>query len=253
LNIKAGRVVVGTHGILQEGEKWFVVYLMEEDRKQVLIHYMNTKDTDPYKAKYKYVYFDAKDNREVWLDERKKQKRYKDFTVAVPKSKIVMSGFSLTPQNKIPKAVAREMTEVETERDTKMDEIETEIKIDTPKKEPTEYPYILTIIDTFTKYAFVFPVITHTGVEVAIRLHELFSKKHSTEPSPYKPRLLLSDTGTELKNEYVNFVCKHQRVFQIYALPQRPLGIIERFNQTLKRKIKKAISEGRMDNITRLA
>ena len=61
------------------------------------------------------------------------------------------------------------------------------------------------------------------------------------------PKLLLSDIGTELKNPHTNFVCKHNGVFQIYALPQRPLGIIERFNQTLKRKIKRAIYERRMD------
>jgi transposase InsO family protein len=66
---------------------------------------------------------------------------------------------------------------------------------------------------------------------------------------PFKPRILLSDSGVEFKNKYVEFICKHHKVFPIIAPPRRPLGIIERFNQTLKRRMKTAISQGKMNHI----
>ena len=86
------------------------------------------------------------------------------------------------------------------------------------KTEPIEYTYLLTIIDVFSKYLWVFPLQTHNGTEIAIALHELFSQPYiGREYSPYKPKLLLSDLGTELKNPHTNFISKHHYVFQIYA------------------------------------
>jgi hypothetical protein len=106
----------------------------------------------------------------------------------------------------------------------------------------TNYNYIITIIDTFSKYAIVSPMKTKEARMVGFLLDKIFSIKHES----YKPSILLSDAGTEFDNKYVSYVCKYHKVFQIISPPRRPLGIIERFNQTLKRKMKKAIAEQKM-------
>ena len=198
---------------------------------------MNTKDKDFKTAKFKYTYEDMKDNKEVLKKDNKEYKQFQKITAFINMSEIVMSGFSLTTTNKLRANTKKELTYYLTAK-TKHTK--------RPTKEPTEYSHLLTIIDVFSKYAWVFPLQTHSGVETAILLHELFSQTTKYRPSPYKPKLLLSDIGSELKNPHTNFVCKHNGVFQIYALPQKPLGIIERFNQTFKRKMEKAIYEGRM-------
>jgi len=102
----------------------------------------------------------------------------------------------------------------------------------------TNYNYI----DTFSKYAIVSPMKTKEARMVGFLLDKIFSIKHES----YKPSILLSDAGTEFDNKYVNYVCKYHKVFQIISPPRRPLGIIERFNQTLKRKMKKAVAEQKM-------
>ena len=120
------------------------------------------------------------------------------------------------------------------------------------KTEPADsgINYILTIIDTFTKYAWAIPLNTREGTEVGQIFHRLFSRVFSEQIAPFKPKILLSDKGTELENKYMNFVCKHHKVFQIISETGRPLGIIERFNQTIKRKLKKAIDDGRITGAT---
>jgi len=94
--------------------------------------------------------------------------------------------------------------------------------------------YLLTIIDCFSKFAFALPIIHRTQKEVASWLDLIFSQKHPG----YKPKLLLSDEGKEFNNNVVRNVCKKHKVFQIFSLPYHPLGMIERFNQTIKRKIR---------------
>jgi len=77
-----------------------------------------------------------------------------------------------------------------------------------------------------------------SGKEVSTYLQILFSNPKT------KPRLLLSDRGKEFVNQHVNYVSKSNEVFQIFSLPYTPLGMIERFGQTMKRKIRKALSKG---------
>jgi len=104
--------------------------------------------------------------------------------------------------------------------------------------------YLLTIIDTFSKYAFAIPIKSkHTRI-VANQLDKLFSSTYADATiKPLKPKLLLSDRGKEFASQDVNFVTKYHNVLQIFSFPYTPLGIIERFNQTIKRKIRKAIQK----------
>ena len=243
---ETNQVIPNTHGIINQNGKLYVIYIHPHkewtDTETPKIHWMNTEHNNWATARFKYTYWDDndpnQDNNEVWKKDRKDYKRYKKITTDVKPQQILMSGFNLTSTNKLRANTKKEIAFMmkKTKKTAKKK----------PQKEPKEYSYLLTIIDVFSKYAWVFPLQTHSGVETAIILHELFTQKTPYQPSPYKPKLLLSDIGSELKNPHTNFVCKHNGVFQIYALPQRPLGIIERFNQTFKREMKKAIYEGRM-------
>jgi len=92
------------------------------------------------------------------------------------------------------------------------------------------YHYLFTIIDVFSKYAFVFPIQTKEAMEVANILEILFE-------NGIKPKILLSDNGSEFKNAIVKHTCQRYQVYQITNFPYTPLGIIERFNKTIKNKL----------------
>jgi transposase InsO family protein len=92
--------------------------------------------------------------------------------------------------------------------------------------------YILTIIDVFSKYAFAIPLASKKATGIAGALTKIFS----AENIPL-PRILQSDNGKEFIAEVVKTVCKKHGIFQFFSYPYSPLGFIERFNQTLKKKI----------------
>lgn len=104
----------------------------------------------------------------------------------------------------------------------------------------SSYKYVLTIIDMFSKYAFLVPLTHKSGQAVGDALDTLFSYPplHLDVPETV-PRLMLSDCGGEFKNSIVRAVCLRRGIGQIFSRPYHPLGIIERFNQTIKRPIKK--------------
>ena len=104
------------------------------------------------------------------------------------------------------------------------------------RKMNLQFSYVLTIIDTFSKYAFVAALESKHAYPVALVLDALFAHEEESK-GPFKPLLLLSDDGGEFRNKYVYKVCKFHKVFQIYSKSYNPLGIIERFNQTLKNRM----------------
>jgi hypothetical protein len=107
-----------------------------------------------------------------------------------------------------------------------------------------QYNYILTIIDVFSKYAFIIPLKNKEGALVAKKLDQLFSLPSlKLEMLETKPKILHSDNGSEFINKLARKVCKFHNVFQTFSKPYHPLGIIERFNQTIKRKIKRRNAE----------
>jgi len=61
--------------------------------------------------------------------------------------------------------------------------------------------YLFTIIDVFSKYAFVFPIPTKEAIEVVHILEILFA-------DGIKPKILLSDNGSEFKNAIVKETCQ---------------------------------------------
>jgi transposase InsO family protein len=92
--------------------------------------------------------------------------------------------------------------------------------------------YILTIIDVFSKYAFAIPLASKKATGIASALTKIFSVQNTP-----LPRILQSDNGKEFVADVVKNVCKKYGIFQFFSYPYSPLGFIERFNQTLKKKI----------------
>jgi hypothetical protein len=92
--------------------------------------------------------------------------------------------------------------------------------------------YILTIIDVFSKYAFAIPLKSKKATGIASALTKIFSAKNAP-----LPRILQSDNGKEFIADAVKNVCKKYGIFQFFSYPYSPLEFIERFNQTLKKKI----------------
>lgn len=70
----------------------------------------------------------------------------------------------------------------------------------------TNYHYIITIIDTFSKYAIVLHVLMKTkeAQMLGFLLDKIFSIKN-TKPTS----ILLSEAETKFDNKYVNYVCKY--------------------------------------------
>lgn len=89
--------------------------------------------------------------------------------------------------------------------------------------------YVLTIIDVFSKYTMVFPVENKKGETVAWILQILFQYQ--------KPKILLSDNGKEFLNTSVKQITDQYNIHHFTSYPYTPLGIIERFNKTIKSKI----------------
>lgn len=67
-------------------------------------------------------------------------------------------------------------------------------------KENNNYKYLLTMIDTFSKRAWAYPLKTKSGVEIGKTLERLFSSMKKT------PKFLQVDQGTEFYNRIVSRV-----------------------------------------------
>jgi len=89
--------------------------------------------------------------------------------------------------------------------------------------------YLFTMIDVFSKYAFVFPLQNKSSSHVAKILALVFKYQ--------KPVILLSDNGKEFVNKKVKRVTNRFGVHHFTTYPYTPLGIIERFNKTIKNKL----------------
>ena len=88
----------------------------------------------------------------------------------------------------------------------------------------------------FSKYDFLLPLKTKTAISVGSALDILFAYPplHLDIPETV-PKMLLSDSGKEFTNKLVRTVCLKRDNHQIFSKPYHPLGMIERFNQTIKR------------------
>lgn len=104
--------------------------------------------------------------------------------------------------------------------------------IEFPKlsKDNNGHRYILTIVDVYSRYAWCIPLKDKQGKTVADALEELFQKGRRPLSS------FTSDSGSEFANKHVKRLLKRYNVRQYTSQTgdHERLGMIERFNRTLK-------------------
>jgi hypothetical protein len=105
------------------------------------------------------------------------------------------------------------------------------------KHENLGYQYCLTVIDIFSKYAWVKPLKSKEAIEVVDALELVFS-------ASICPKVVQSDNGAEFKNRLISKMCEKHSMKQIFSSAYRPQsqGCVERFNGTLKRLLFKHMS-----------
>ena len=92
--------------------------------------------------------------------------------------------------------------------------------------------YLLTVIDVFSKYAWVIPIKDKSGKVMLEAFKKLF-----TESAPRKPERLHTDRGKEFLNRDVkNYLAsKGVELFQTFS--DKKAAVVERFNRTVKTRI----------------
>lgn len=97
--------------------------------------------------------------------------------------------------------------------------------------------YLLTVIDCFTRYAFVRPLINKESSNV------LNSFKSILEEAQSKPYMIVCDKGSEFINKNFIKYCKDVKIKLVNPKSNNHAAYIERFNRTIQLKINKYITE----------
>ena len=98
------------------------------------------------------------------------------------------------------------------------------------------YRYLLTVIDIFSKYAFVIPLKDKEGITIKNFLPKIFNKR--------KPKFLWTDNGKEFYNNQVNDLLEKNNI-KLYSTNNSEIksSVIERFNRTFKNMMYKKFTE----------
>ena len=91
--------------------------------------------------------------------------------------------------------------------------------------------YLLTVVDVFSKYAWVVPIKQKTGLQVASALTTLF------KTSKRSPQKLQTDDGKEFYNKHVAKVLKDNGVHHFSTSGDTKASVVERFNRTFKQRL----------------
>lgn len=95
------------------------------------------------------------------------------------------------------------------------------------------YKYIMSVIDTFSKYGWMEPLKNKTAIQVTKALRKIITT------SGRKPRNIQSDAGSEFKNSTLSSFLKSQGIKQQFPMIQslHKGAVVERFNRTMKEKM----------------
>lgn len=99
----------------------------------------------------------------------------------------------------------------------------------------SNYKYILAIIDTFSKYAWVYPL-KQKSKEHITRAFEDLLKQHRV------PKNLQTDLGTEFYNKQLKLLLDRYNINHYSTYSVKKASIVERFIRTLKNKLYKQFS-----------
>ena len=91
--------------------------------------------------------------------------------------------------------------------------------------------YLLTVVDVFSKYAWVVPIKQKTGLQVASALTDLF------KTSKRSAQKLQTDDGKEFYNKHVTKVLTDHNVHHFSTAGDTKASVVERFNRTFKQRL----------------
>ena len=99
------------------------------------------------------------------------------------------------------------------------------------KKENDNHAYLLTIIDVFSKYAWIVPLRNKTASALTKAFQDVFSEGR-------KPEKLQTDKGSEFRNRSLQQFLKEEEVeFFTTENEDTKASIVERFNRTIKERL----------------
>ena len=99
------------------------------------------------------------------------------------------------------------------------------------KKHNKGVNYLLTVVDVFSKYAWILPLKQKTGLQTAKALETLFKTSKRT------PQKLQTDDGKEFYNKHVTKVLKDHNVRHFSTAGDTKASVVERFNRTFKQRL----------------
>jgi len=97
--------------------------------------------------------------------------------------------------------------------------------------------YLLNVIDIFTRYAFVRPLLNKKAPTV------LKAFKSILEEAGQKPLMVVMDKGTEFSNELFTNFCRQNKIKLVNPQASTHAAFVERFNRTLQTIIYKFMTE----------
>ena len=97
--------------------------------------------------------------------------------------------------------------------------------------------YFLTVIDCFTRYAFVRPLKNKQGNEVLTAFKDILQEAND------KPLMVVCDKGTEFTNKTFRLFCSSENIKLILPETNTHAAFVERFNRTFKNLIRKFCTE----------
>ena len=98
------------------------------------------------------------------------------------------------------------------------------------------YRYLLTCIDTFSKFAWVIPLKDKKGINAENALEKIFKER--------KPNFLWTDRGTEFYNKQVQDLL-NENTIKLYSTNNSEIksAVVERFNRTFKNMLYKKFTQ----------
>ncbi|KAL4131306.1 hypothetical protein QTP88_008639 [Uroleucon formosanum] len=102
--------------------------------------------------------------------------------------------------------------------------------------ENKDYSYIITVIDTFSKFSWALEIKKKDGINVS----EAFEKiiKQAISQNHQAPKLLHADKGLEFENKHFKKVLQEYGIKMYHTQNEEKSSIIERFNRTLNSKMR---------------
>lgn len=121
------------------------------------------------------------------------------------------------------------------------------IEVQNIKKENKGYRYLLTVVDAFSKYAWVEPVKNKTGKAVTEAFETILKRAKGR-----KPLKLQTDDGKEYYNKTFAELMKRKDIQHFSTSGDTKASIVERFNRTLKERLYRYFTSANTLNYTKV-